>query len=254
MPKINVYLPDDLATAVKAADLPVSAICQKALAEAVEVVGAARKGVAALRNPKFDPDTRPAFGERLTARMTAKLSRALALGRDAASAGEHVETRHLLIGILDERENLAVRLLDTLNVDPDELRAAALGVTADEPAPEFSAPAAQGGASPPSLWSGLTLPARVAIAAAMEVSIDLGHNYLGCEHLLIGLLEDPTTGAGSVLQETGLDTATVRSAITTAIAGFVHARRNDPAVDPASLGQIVQRLDSIERRLSALDS
>ena len=30
MPKINVYLPDDLAAAVKAADLPVSAICQKA--------------------------------------------------------------------------------------------------------------------------------------------------------------------------------------------------------------------------------
>jgi post-segregation antitoxin (ccd killing protein) len=32
MPKINVYLPDDLATAVRAANIPVSAVCQKALA------------------------------------------------------------------------------------------------------------------------------------------------------------------------------------------------------------------------------
>ena len=253
MPKINVYLPDDLAAAVKAADLPVSAICQKALAEAVEVVGAARKGVAALRNPKFDPDTRPAFGERLTGRMTVKLRRALDLGRDAASVGGYVETRHLLLGILDERENLAVRLLDTLNLDPDELREAALGVTADEAVPENSAALAEGAGSA-SLWSGLTLPARVAIGAAMEASIDFGHNYLGCEHLLVGLLDDPSSGAGVVLHEAGLDASAVRSAITTAIAGFVHARRDVPAVDTTGLDQIVQRLDSIERRLSALDS
>ena len=43
MPKINVYLPDDLATAVREAGIPVSPVCQKALAEAVRRVGRARK-------------------------------------------------------------------------------------------------------------------------------------------------------------------------------------------------------------------
>ncbi len=43
MPKINVYLPDELAAAVKEADLPVSAICQTALQKAVrDVTSAAR--------------------------------------------------------------------------------------------------------------------------------------------------------------------------------------------------------------------
>ena len=41
MPKINVYLPDDLATAVREAGIPVSPVCQKALAEAVRLVGRA---------------------------------------------------------------------------------------------------------------------------------------------------------------------------------------------------------------------
>ena len=253
MPKINVYLPDELATAVKAAELPVSAICQKALAEAVEVVNAARKAVAALRNPRFDPDTRPAFAERLTTRMTAKLRRALELGRDAASTSEHVETRHLLIGILDERENLAVRLLDALDIDRDDLRDTAARINTDEPAPDTRAPATQDPGSS-SLWSGLTLPARVAIGAALEASIDLGHNYLGCEHLLLGLLGDDTSSAGRVLHEAGLDAATLHSTITSAAAGFAHARLNVPGVDPASLHQILQRLDSIEQRLSAQDS
>ena len=257
MPKINVYLPDELAAAVKATGLPVSAICQKALAEAVEVVGAARKGVAALRNPAFDPDTRPAFGERLTGRMTPKLRRALDLGREAAAGAEHVGTRHLLIGILDEHENLAVRLLGALDLDGDDLREAATRIDTAEPAPDAKAPTApepQAPAAPASLWSGLTLPARVAIGVAVEASIDLGHNYLGCEHLLLGLLDDADSGAGAVLRQAGLDAATLRSTITSASAGFMHARHDVPAVDPATLSQIVQRLDSLERRLSDLDS
>ena len=252
MPKINVYLPDDLAAAVKAADLPVSAICQKALTEAVEAVGTARKAIAALRNPAFDPDSRPAFAERLTTRMTPKLRRSLDLAREAAPAAGPVTTAHLLIGVLDERENLAVRLLDTLDIDRDSLRDAAGTTRVDEQTATSAAPAAPQDA-PVSLWSGLTIPARVAIGAALEASIDLGHNYLGCEHLLLGLLADSDSGAGTVLHEAALDTATIQRAITAATAGFVHARQDTPAADSSGLKQVLQRLDSIEQRLSALE-
>jgi ATP-dependent Clp protease ATP-binding subunit ClpC len=53
MPKINVYLPDDLATAVREAGIPVSPVCQKALAEAVRPVSRARKTVERLRDPNL---------------------------------------------------------------------------------------------------------------------------------------------------------------------------------------------------------
>jgi ATP-dependent Clp protease ATP-binding subunit ClpC len=242
LPKINVYLPDDLATAVRAADIPVSAICQKALADAVQTVQKSRKAIAALRDPRFDPDAHPQFAIRLANRMTPRLRQALALARDASNGTEHVSTPDLLIGILDEHGNMAVRLLQALGQDLDVLREAAQQLDADEPLP---------GTRPdqtaePSVWSGLTLPSRIAIGAALEASIDLGHNYLGCEHLLLGLLEDPDSGAGQVLRGAGLDKAGVRRSITSAVAGFEQARQ----AGPVAQDQLMQRLDAIEHRLT----
>jgi ATP-dependent Clp protease ATP-binding subunit ClpC len=258
MPKINVYLPDDLAAAVRAADLPISAICQKALAEAVRSVGAARRGIEALRDPRFDPDTLPQFASRVTDRMTEKLREAIVLARGVSPQAPHVRTNHLLIGILDQRENFAVRLLQTLEHDLDELREAARRVEVDEPLPAVPAAgaagprsAATGPGEEQSLWSGLTLPARIAIGAALEASIDLGHNYLGCEHLLIALNGDPDTGAGRVLHGAGLDGAGLRRAVVSASAGFSHARQNAPETDASRLHQILHRLDAIDRRLDA---
>ncbi|RAG87637.1 ATP-dependent Clp protease ATP-binding subunit [Streptacidiphilus pinicola] len=247
MPKINVYLPDELAAAVKAAEIPVSAVCQKALADAVQVVTVARKGIAALRDPDFDPDARPELAARLAGRMTARLKASVELGRAAAAEGP-VGTRHLLVGLLDEGGNLAVRLLPALGEEPEALREAALASAAEEPLPNSAAkPAPAGG-----FWSGLTMPARNAIGAALEAALDLGHNYIGCEHLLVGLLADEESGAGRVLHAAGLDASAVRRAITTALAGFAQARQNaTPTGAEAVLKQLVDRLDTIERRLGA---
>jgi ATP-dependent Clp protease ATP-binding subunit ClpA len=290
MPKINVYLPEDLAAAVRAADVPVSAVCQKALADAVQIVNTVRRSVTALRDPTFDPDAHPQFATRLTGRMTARLRQVLALAHEAAGLEHPVQTRHLLVAIVDERDNLAVRLLQALGHDADEIRAAALRVTVDEPLPDLASAASETGsdpgsgtasntgsdtaagtgsdtlpdAAPPgqgrgqgsgqaSLWTGLTLSGRVAIGSALEESVDLGHNYLGCEHLLLGLLEDPQGGAGQVLQSAGLDKAGLRRAITSAMAGFTQARQVPVDPDAAKLDQVTRRLDALERRLAAAD-
>ena len=168
--------------------------------------------------------------------------------RRASRAAPQVRTADLLIGLLDQRDNFAVRLLQTLEHDVEEIREAAQRADVDEPVPTAGSTAAAGEGF---LWSGLTLPARVAIGAALEASIDLGHNYLGCEHLLLGLLGDATTGAGQVLHGVGLDSAALRRAIVSAAAGFVHARQNTPATETATLDRLTQRLDAIDRRLDA---
>lgn len=259
MPKINVYLPDDLAAAVRAADVPVSAVCQRALADAVQTVQKVRKSVAALRHPQFDPDSHPQFETRLVNRMTPRLRQALALARNASAATHLVTTRHLLLGIVDQHDNLAVRLLQSLGQDVDVIRDTARQLDSDEPSPavasagtEETAPSED--ASPPagaSLWTGLTLPSRIAIGAALEASIDLGHNYLGCEHLLLGLLDDPSSGAGQVLHGVGIDKAGMRRAITSAAAGFAQARQATTGADTGKLDEVIQRLEAIERRLTA---
>ncbi|WP_042375913.1 Clp protease N-terminal domain-containing protein [Streptacidiphilus melanogenes] len=247
MPKINVYLPDDLAAAVKAAEIPVSAVCQKALADAVQAVTLARKGVALLRDPGFDPDARPELAARLAGRMTDRLKASVELAHQAAGEGP-VGTRHLLVGLIDEGGNLGVRLLPALGEEPDALREAALASTAEEPLPNATGAAGAAGG----FWTGLTMPARSAIGAALEAALDLGHNYIGCEHLLLGLLAEEQSGAGHLLAAAGLDAAAVRRAITTAMAGFAQARQNTtPPGTESLLRQLAQRLDGIEHRLGA---
>jgi ATP-dependent Clp protease ATP-binding subunit ClpA len=244
MPKINVYLPDALATAVRAAGIPVSPVCQQALAEAVQTVGQARKAIEAIRNPGFDPSRFPQIGTRITSRMTPRLRDALRLAREAAVPAAHVDTRHLLIGVLDEGDNLAVRLLQALGIDADELRVAAQQTDADEPAATHAL------SGDDSIWNGLTLPARAAIASALEAAIDLGHNYLGCEHLLLGLVDDDSA-AGRVLGTFGVEAANARRAVTSALAGFVHARQTSDATTSTKLDEILRRLDAVERRLAS---
>ncbi|PWI45029.1 Clp protease N-terminal domain-containing protein [Streptomyces sp. ICBB 8177] len=257
MPKINVYLPDDLAAAVKAADVPVSAICQKALRAAVASISTARKAAVALGNPDFDPDAHPAFAERVTGRMTDKLREALDRARSAASDAGYVDSGHLLIGILDTPANLAVRLLPGLQAGADDLRTAVAVAERDEAHP--TAPDRENSGEP-SRWTGLTLPARAAIGAALQASIALGHNYLGCEHLLIGIAHASTgSGVGAVLREAGLTSDALKAAVISVTAGFAHAQQSSAtagtthATTAQALKVVMDRLDGIEQRLTAAD-
>ncbi|MGH9104191.1 MAG: hypothetical protein ACRDYD_14595, partial [Acidimicrobiales bacterium] len=82
MPKINVYLPEDLALAVRQADLSVSPICQRALAGAVQRVGEAREAIETLSDPEFESGRHPELGARLVTQMTPRLRGVLGRARD----------------------------------------------------------------------------------------------------------------------------------------------------------------------------
>uniref|UniRef100_UPI00066E18E6 Clp protease N-terminal domain-containing protein n=1 Tax=Nonomuraea sp. SBT364 TaxID=1580530 RepID=UPI00066E18E6 len=112
MPKINVYLPDELAEAVKEAGVPVSAICQRALEQAVRRVTAIRASVPA----DLDPDRPTGALSHLTARTRAVLK--LAADRAAAGGAPAVGTEHLLTAMLDEGTNLALHVLRAMDIDP----------------------------------------------------------------------------------------------------------------------------------------
>jgi ATP-dependent Clp protease ATP-binding subunit ClpC len=99
-PKINVYLPDDLAVEVKAAGIPVSAVCQQALADAV----AASQGIGS-SSAGEDSLTRRAAG-------------VVAAARDAA-AGE--PTTVDLVGAMTESGGLALSVLEAADIAPEDL-------------------------------------------------------------------------------------------------------------------------------------
>jgi ATP-dependent Clp protease ATP-binding subunit ClpC len=234
LPKINVYLPDELADAVRDAQIPVSAICQAALERAV-------RDVASLRASDSAPPGESSRGP--FARFTPRARQAVALAEKAAHEQpfSHVATEHLLIGILDEGGNLGLEVLTSLEIEIDDLRTElrASMTASDKPAKEPIP---------------LTPLAKKALELTTLEALQLGHNYIGCEHLLLGLLAVEEGLASKVLRRMGLELRTTRRAVVTALYGFVHALENPRRVQEATpvrvlVDEILQRLESIERKL-----
>jgi ATP-dependent Clp protease ATP-binding subunit ClpA len=254
MPKINVYLPEDLAASVRRAGVPVSPVCQQALAEAVRKVARIRKVVDIVRNQALSPEQMAKMGS--ASGITDRLRSAIQLAdQRAAEAGTKVTTGQLLLGLLDEGGNFAISLLQSLDVDLDDLRSSIeSGRPADAEAgePRVADDGGDGGnGGDGSVWRNLSWPAWNAVAAAMEAAIDFGHNYVGCEHLLIGLFAGPDDQAGQVLRGHGVESASLRRALTSAVAGFTHGRQAAGSI-AEQLDRIVSRLDGIEQRLAAI--
>jgi ATP-dependent Clp protease ATP-binding subunit ClpA len=234
MPKINIYLPDELAAAVRDAQLPVSAICQSALERAV-------RDVSALRSSDEAPVEEPAYGPFM--RFTPRARQAVAHAQSEARehTHDHVDTEHVLLGILDEGENLALKVLDAMDVEAEDLRSE---VVASLP-PDTKRPRQRVPFAP---------LAKKALEASTKEAHGLGHNYIGCEHLLLGLLATEDGLASQVLRRMGVELRTTRRAVLASLSGFVNGREQQlsrPAVPSSVLNQILQRLDAIERRLAS---
>ncbi|MEV7229123.1 Clp protease N-terminal domain-containing protein [Polymorphospora sp. NPDC051019] len=207
MPKINVYLPDELAEAVRETGVPVSAICQRALEQAVRRVTAIRESVVV-----------DVGGDDLAARLPDFTARArttlqLAIERARADGSPTVGTGHVLHGILTEGANLALRVLPALEIEPARIsRALARETLTDED------PAAQAG---PQRFSG---PAADALELAVTEAAAYGNNYVGSEHLLLGLIAEPDGVAGRVLRSLGGELRLSRRAVAAALSVFAHLR------------------------------
>lgn len=251
MPKINVYLPDELAEAVKDAGVPVSAVCQRALEQAVRRVTAIRE--TALGD--LDHADLAAGLPQLTARAGEALELGIEQARTARSPA--VGTGHLLGGLLAEGRNLALQVLRAVEIEPDRVRrelarqsSAEAGVAAEDGSPRFSGPA-----------SG-------ALELAVTEATAFGHNYVGSEHLLLGLVAEPDGTAGHVLRSLGVELRLTRRAVAAALAGYVHLRaqtpqagadaetRETPAAFAAAIRQelqpLVHRIERLEQRVGTV--
>ena len=122
MPKINVYLSDDLAAAVREAGISVSPVCQQALAEAVRAVRASREASSAIRAPDSTRGNSPTSARHVAQHMTPRLRRVIRRAHELVEPPGAVGTEDLLLGVLDEPGNLGVVVLESLGVDLAALR------------------------------------------------------------------------------------------------------------------------------------
>jgi len=239
MPKINVYLPDDLADAVKESGVSVSAVCQRALEQAVRRVTAIRQTALA----DLVADDLAARLPHFTARAVAAVR--LGIERAAAQQASEVGTAHLLGGMLAEGTNLALQVLRAMEIDP-----ANAGRLLDSQSPE--APEAAAGSTRPQF----SQTAANALELAVTEMTALGHNYIGCEHLLLGLVAEPDGTGGQILRSLGAEPRLTRRAVTAALAGYVHLQSQaaTPATTPDAVARAVrQELQPVIQRLERLE-
>ncbi|MEO3800757.1 Clp protease N-terminal domain-containing protein [Nonomuraea sp. B1E8] len=237
MPKINVYLPDDLAEAVKAAGVPVSAICQRALEQAVRRVTAIRE-MALIPQDVDQPSGALAHLTPRTRVVVVKLAQEAAKADGAASVG----TEHLLAGMLNEGSNLALHVLRAMDIDPEQV---GRDLSRHRPAqrPE--------GTPDGDATMALSTEAANALELTVTEATSLGHNYVGCEHLLLGLVAEPDGVAGQVLRGLGAEPRLTRRAVVAALAGYVHLRGEAQQGAPAAQAGQAAGESAVQARLAA---
>jgi ATP-dependent Clp protease ATP-binding subunit ClpA len=272
VPKINVYLPDDLAAAVREAGISVSPLCQQALAEAVRAVRASREASSAIRAPGFDPRQQPDIGRHVAHHMTPRLRRVIRRAHELVEPPGAVGTEALLVAVLDEPGNLGVVVLQSLGVDLAALRNDAWRVqtSVDEgerravrppegaPPKPASTDATSSGERAPlaeELLERLSFAARLVVASSLDVATELGHEFLGCEHLVAALCDDEEGAAGPLLRQRGITSSAIGGAIPVALAGATLGFGQSGGTTEARLTEdfeeIVRRLDQFDQRLRA---
>jgi hypothetical protein len=141
-------------------------------------------------------------------RFTDRARRVLVLAQEEASLLNHsfIGTEHILLGLIHEGDGLAAQALESLGISLQAVREK----VADTIGPAGSAPTG----SPP-----FTPRAKKVLELALREALQLGHNYIGTEHLLLGLVREGEGVAAQVLQSFGADLATVREKVMELLVG-----------------------------------
>ena len=144
-------------------------------------------------------------------RFTERARQVVVLAQDEARALKHnyIGTEHILLGLLREEEGLAARVLESLDITVEEVRAQVARIVGQ--GDEVTT-----GQIP------FTPRAKKVLELALREALSLGHNYIGTEHILLALLEQED-GDG-VLSRAGVDKAAVETYVTEALTAITAAR------------------------------
>lgn len=134
--------------------------------------------------------------------FTERVRKVLALAREEAQRlhHEYVGTEHILLGLLKEGEGIASQVLNNLKIDTDAVR------TRIE---EVITPGRPSHTSEPDLP--YTSRAKKVLELSVAEARDLTHNYVGTEHILLGLLREEKGIGAQVLKVSGVELDAARA-------------------------------------------
>jgi ATP-dependent Clp protease ATP-binding subunit ClpC len=154
---------------------------------------------------------------------------------------DHIGTEHILLGLLRDDTETAVQILSALGAGLPAARAQAEEI-------------AGRGAQAPIGDIPFTPRAKKVLELSLREALQLGHNYIGSEHILLGLIREGEGEGAEILRRLGVDTEKVRRDILTGLRVRQQPRRS-PGVFSAGGGMsaIESRLTAMEERLERIE-
>ena len=135
-------------------------------------------------------------------RFTDRARRVVVLAQEEARLLNHnyIGTEHILLGLIHEGEGVAARGLESLGVNLEAVRSQVVEIIGQ-------------GSQAPSGHIPFTPRAKKVLELSLREALQLGHNYIGTEHILLGLIREGEGVAAQVLQKLGAELHKVRQTV-----------------------------------------
>jgi ATP-dependent Clp protease ATP-binding subunit ClpC len=141
-------------------------------------------------------------------RFTDRARRVVVLAQEEARLLNHnyIGTEHILLGLIHEGEGVAARALESMGISLESVRFQVVEIIGQ-------------GSQAPSGHIPFTPRAKKVLELSLREALQLGHNYIGTEHILLGLIREGEGVAAQVLQQLGADLPKVRQTVIQLLSG-----------------------------------
>jgi ATP-dependent Clp protease ATP-binding subunit ClpC len=181
-------------------------------------------------------------------RFTDRARRVVVLAQEEARMLSHnyIGTEHILLGLAHEGEGVAAKALEGLGIHLEAVRQQVEQIIGK-------------GQQAPSGHIPFTPRAKKVLELSLRESLQLGHDYIGTEHILLGLIREGDGVAAQVLVRLGADLNRVRAEVIKLVHGGrgeeerVVGPRPSPAIRDVFFREVQSALRSIEQRLTAIE-
>ncbi|WP_168916514.1 ATP-dependent Clp protease ATP-binding subunit [Microcella flavibacter] len=142
-------------------------------------------------------------------RFTDRARRVVVLAQEEAKMLNHnyIGTEHILLGLIHEGEGVAAKALESLNISLDAVREQVQDIIGQ-------------GQQQPTGHIPFTPRAKKVLELSLREALQLGHNYIGTEHILLGLIREGEGVAAQVLVKLGADLNRVRQQVIQLLSGY----------------------------------
>ncbi len=135
----------------------------------------------------------------------------------------YIGTEHILLGLIHEGEGVAAKALESLGISLEAVRGQVEEIIGH-------------GGSSPSGHIPFTPRAKKVLELSLREALQLGHNYIGTEHILLGLIREGEGVAAQVLAKLGADLSRVRQQVIQLLSGYSGSTPSESGSKPASTG------------------